>query len=88
MVVNKNTWHYKVFNWINNGIYNEQISVCNYWSSVLIGAPVVGLLLCLVFPILGLIWLIDKILISPLQKLGCKAPSCPFGKVEFKQDGT
>ena len=84
MIVEKTTWHYRVWKLMQGYRPEENPSVCDYWATVCIGAPLAGVIFGVVVaalsPFLLFAWLWKKAGLP--QEI--KTPKCPWGKVEFK----
>ena len=78
MIVRRDSWHTKAYMWMKvESPEVEKPSVCNYWSTVLIGLPLVCVLFVILAPVVLLVEWCERLLDG-------KITLCPFGKVEIK----
>ena len=71
MIISRNKWHYKVYEWVDNmDDFDDNPSICKYWGTVFIRGSITSIIMFVAFviflPFLGINWLYNK------------------GKVEFK----
>ncbi len=86
MIINKNSWHYKLVEYFDSsgvGRYNAPTNLCSYLAVLLLKMPVLCILLTVTGPIWVPIYLFNRMKQTDRYKR-FKSYICPY--LEYKDD--
>lgn len=86
MIVDKKSWHYRVWKWMNADLATPPTATfCEYWRAILVGFPLCSALfaciITVISPILLVGWILGK---TNLPQRFKDVSLCPWGRIEFK----